>query len=74
MSHSARSIRPWPSSAQFSATSPSLLLKVPRTFTVSVVRPLVKRQVPYAASFWRSTMQLNRVRSFGTFGTPNFFR
>jgi hypothetical protein len=48
MSHSARIRMPWPSSAQFTAISPSLVLRLPRTLTVSVRPCAAGRQPPHA--------------------------
>ena len=49
MSHSARITMPCPASAQFTAISPSLVLRLPRTLTVS--RALAQRQAPGAVGF-----------------------
>jgi hypothetical protein len=54
MSHSARIRMPWPSSAQLTAISPSLVVRLPRVLTASVLRaaaPFPARQAPDAVGF-----------------------
>ena len=44
MSHSARIRMSWPSRAQFTAISPSLVPRLPRTLTLSTRLPALNRQ------------------------------
>lgn len=49
MSHSARITMPWPAKAQLTAISPSLVLRLPRNFTLSVRRAEVPDAVGFVA-------------------------